>query len=162
MTTASPVASTPKKSKSARAKLPTTLIVTLIPVCVALNIVGGYIASALRLPVYLDMIGTAISAIVLDGNLYSAPTVHDEIDSDSAQITGSFTDREAINLANVVNNPLDLPLVVRELKVVGPSLAQDAIDSGVRASVIGTALVAAFTNSIIAAIAVLKARRSMS
>ena len=83
-------------------------------------------------------------AIVLDGKLYSAPTVHDEIDSDSAQITGSFTDREAINLANVLNNPLDLPLVVRELKVVGPSLAQDAIDSGVRASVIGTALVAAF------------------
>lgn len=65
MSTAAPVASSPKKSKSARAKLPTTLIVTLIPVCVALNIVGGYIASALRLPVYLDMIGTAISAIVL-------------------------------------------------------------------------------------------------
>jgi energy-coupling factor transport system substrate-specific component len=66
MTTASPVASTPKKSKtSTRTKLPTTLIVTLIPVCIALNIVGGYIASALRLPVYLDMIGTAISAIVL-------------------------------------------------------------------------------------------------
>ncbi|MBX3194400.1 MAG: ECF transporter S component [Microbacteriaceae bacterium] len=60
-----PAAATPKKSKTARAKLPTTLIVTLVPVCVALNIVGGYIASALRLPVYLDMIGTAISAIVL-------------------------------------------------------------------------------------------------
>ncbi|CAN5528671.1 hypothetical protein BH09ACT4_BH09ACT4_22040 [soil metagenome] len=65
MTASAPVASTPKKSKSARTKLPTTLIVTLIPVCVALNIVGGYIAGALRLPVYLDMIGTAISAIVL-------------------------------------------------------------------------------------------------
>jgi len=39
--------------------------VTIIPVCVALNIVGGIIASALRLPVYLDMIGTAIAAIVL-------------------------------------------------------------------------------------------------
>jgi energy-coupling factor transport system substrate-specific component len=63
--TSAPVANAPKKSRMARPKLPTTLIVTIIPVCVALNIVGGYIASALRLPVYLDMIGTAISAIVL-------------------------------------------------------------------------------------------------
>ncbi|HWA10735.1 MAG TPA: protein translocase subunit SecD [Opitutaceae bacterium] len=83
-------------------------------------------------------------AIVLDGKLYEAPTVHDEIDSDAAQITGSFTDREAINIANILNNPLDLPLTVQDLKVVGPSLAQDAIDSGERAAVIGTVLVAAF------------------
>ena len=33
-------------------------------------------------------------AIVLDGKLYSAPTVREEINSDSAQITGSFSDRE--------------------------------------------------------------------
>lgn len=59
-----PVASSPKKSRT-RSTIPTTLLVTLIPVCVALNIVGGYIAQAIRLPVYLDMIGTAISAIVL-------------------------------------------------------------------------------------------------
>ena len=64
--TSAPVAAAPKKSSRLnRNNLPMTLIVTLIPVCVALNIVGGYIASALRLPVYLDMIGTAISAIVL-------------------------------------------------------------------------------------------------
>jgi len=60
-----PAEPTLKKSKLNRNNLPMTLIVTLIPVSVALNIVGGYIASALRLPVYLDMIGTAISAIVL-------------------------------------------------------------------------------------------------
>ena len=83
-------------------------------------------------------------AIVLDGKLYSAPTVKQEIDSDSAQITGSFTDREALNLANVLNNPLDLPLVVKEQVEVGPSLAKDAIDSGVTAAYIGTALVAGF------------------
>jgi energy-coupling factor transport system substrate-specific component len=68
MTAATPVPRTaaPKKTSTGRrASIPTTFIVTLIPVCVALNIVGGYIASALRLPVYLDMIGTAISAIVL-------------------------------------------------------------------------------------------------
>jgi SecD/SecF fusion protein len=83
-------------------------------------------------------------AIVLDGKLYSAPTVKEEINSDSAQISGNFSDREAINLSNVLNNPLDLPLVIKEQHEVGPSLAQDAIDSGVKAAVIGTALVAAF------------------
>ncbi|OYU98070.1 MAG: protein translocase subunit SecDF, partial [Verrucomicrobiales bacterium VVV1] len=83
-------------------------------------------------------------AIVLDGKLYSAPTVKEEINSNSAQISGNFSDREAINLANVLNNPLDLPLVIKEQHEVGPSLAQDAIDNGVKASVVGTALVAAF------------------
>ena len=84
-------------------------------------------------------------AIVLDGKLYSSPTVKEEIDSPSAQISGgSMSDREAINLSNVLNNPLDLPLIIKEQYEVGPSLAQDAVDSGVKASVIGTALVAAF------------------
>jgi len=59
-------------------------------------------------------------------------------------IEGQFSDREAINLANVLNNPLDLPLVVKEQSEVGPSLAEDAISSGVKASIIGTAAVAAF------------------
>jgi SecD/SecF fusion protein len=83
-------------------------------------------------------------AIVLDGKLYSAPTVKEEIDSESAQITGSFSEREALNLANVLNNPLDLPLIVKEQYEIGPSLAADAITSGQKAFVIGTALTAAF------------------
>lgn len=83
-------------------------------------------------------------AIVLDGKVYSAPGVQEEIAGGSAVITGQFTRREAEELANVLNNPLDLPLLVREQYEVGPSLAQDAIDSGVRAAVIGTVLVAAF------------------
>ncbi len=83
-------------------------------------------------------------AIVLDGELYSAPTVQHEIDSPSAEISGNFSAIEVQGLANVLNNPLDLPLEVKEQYEVGPSLAQDAIDSGVMASVIGTALVAAF------------------
>jgi SecD/SecF fusion protein len=83
-------------------------------------------------------------AIVLDGKLYSAPTVREEIPSGSAEITGSFTQREAVELANVLNNPLDLPLEIKEQYEVGPSLAQDSIDSGVRASIIGAVLVAGF------------------
>ncbi|MDX2187876.1 MAG: protein translocase subunit SecD [Opitutaceae bacterium] len=83
-------------------------------------------------------------AIVLDGRLYSAPTVREEINSETAQITGSFTDREAQNLANALNNPLDLPLVVKSQYEVGPTLAADAISSGVKAATIGTVLVSAF------------------
>jgi SecD/SecF fusion protein len=83
-------------------------------------------------------------AIVLDGKLYSAPTVREEIDSNAAVISGNFTDREAMDLANVLNNPLDLPLVVKEQYEVGPSLAADAISSGVRASIIAIVLVAGF------------------
>jgi SecD/SecF fusion protein len=74
-------------------------------------------------------------AIVLDGKLYSAPTVREQIDSDSAEISGNFSDSEAFNLATVLNNPLDLPLVVKEQVEVGPSLATDAISSGIRAAV---------------------------
>ena len=83
-------------------------------------------------------------AIVLDSKLYSAPTVHEEIPSGSAEITGQFSQREALELANVLNNPLDLPLDIKEQYEVGASLATDAIDSGVRAAIIGAVLVAAF------------------
>jgi SecD/SecF fusion protein len=83
-------------------------------------------------------------AIVLDGKLYSAPTVREEINSDSAQITGSFTDREAINLANVLNNPLDVELVVKEQYEVGPTLAADSVLSAKNAFMISTALTIGF------------------
>ncbi len=83
-------------------------------------------------------------AIVLDGKLYSAPGVEKEIAGGSAEISGSFTQREAVDLSNVLNNPLDSKLEIKEQYEVGPSLAQDAIDSGIRATVIGTAAVAAF------------------
>jgi SecD/SecF fusion protein len=83
-------------------------------------------------------------AIVLDGKLYSAPGVEKEINSDSAEISGSFSQREAIDLANVLNNPLDLPLQVKEQYEVGPSLATDAVNSGIKASLIGTVAVCAF------------------
>lgn len=83
-------------------------------------------------------------AIVLDGKLYSAPTVKEEIDSPQAQITGNFTDREALNLANVLNNPLDVQLEVKQQYEVGPTLAADAIASGKMAAMIGVGLVAVF------------------
>lgn len=83
-------------------------------------------------------------AIVLDGKLQSYPGVEKEIDGGSAVINGRFTPLEAQNLSAVLNNPLDVPMNVKEQYEIGPSLAEDAISSGLRASVIGAALVAAF------------------
>ncbi len=83
-------------------------------------------------------------AIVLDGKLYSAPGVEKEINSDSAEISGSFSQREAMDLASVLNNPLDLPLNIKEQYEIGAQLADDAVSSGVKASIIGTAAVCAF------------------
>jgi SecD/SecF fusion protein len=83
-------------------------------------------------------------AIVLDGKLYSAPTVREEISGGSAQITGSFSDREAINLANVLNNPLDVELRVMEQYEVGPTLAADAVISAKNAFIVSTLLTIGF------------------
>jgi len=82
--------------------------------------------------------------IVLDGKLYNAPRINEPITGGSAQITGHYSAREAELLASVLNNPLDLELQVKEQYEVGPTLAKDAISSGVRASILGTALVVAF------------------
>jgi len=83
-------------------------------------------------------------AIVLDGKLYSAPGVEKEISGGSAEISGSFSQREAFELSNVLNNPLDLPLQIKEQYEVGPSLAADSVSSGKLAFIIGTALTAVF------------------
>lgn len=52
----------PRKRSS---RIPLTYVVALVPVAVALNIVGGQINGILKLPTFLDMIGTAVVAIVL-------------------------------------------------------------------------------------------------
>ena len=84
-------------------------------------------------------------AIVLDGKLYSAPTVREEINSDSAQISGgNMTDREAVNLSNILNNPLDIALEVKEQYEVGPTLAADAVLSARNAFIISTILTIGF------------------
>lgn len=83
-------------------------------------------------------------AIVLDGKLVSAPTVRERINSDSARITGSFTQREAFELSNALNNPLAVELQVAEMYEVGPTLAKDARDASIRAGLYGGLLVMAF------------------
>lgn len=83
-------------------------------------------------------------AIVLDGILHSAPTVREEIRGGGAEISGDFTQREAIELSNVLNNPLAVELEVAEMYEVGPSLAEDARDASIRAALLGGSLVMIF------------------
>ena len=49
-------------------------------------------------------------AIILDGELYSAPNIQSPIEGGNGEITGSFTIEEAQQLANVLQNPLKAPL----------------------------------------------------
>ena len=83
-------------------------------------------------------------AIVLDGELQSAPTIQGEISGGTGQITGRFTDKEATDLANVLENPLQAPVKVVSVSSVDPTLGKDTIHSGIMAAIIGTVLVAGF------------------
>ncbi len=83
-------------------------------------------------------------AIVLDGKLYSAPSVREEIRGGSAEITGRFSQREVFELSNVLNNPLQVELVLDQMYEVGSSLAEDARDASIKAAVVGSGLVILF------------------
>lgn len=76
-----------------------------------------------------DNIGRSI-AIVLDGYVYSAPTVQNEIPSGRSQITGNFTITDATDLANVLKSgKLPAPARITQEAVVGPSLGAESINS---------------------------------
>jgi preprotein translocase subunit SecD len=55
-------------------------------------------------------------AIVLDGELYSAPVIQAAIEGGSGQITGHFQAAEAWAMASVLETPLDVPLRIVEEK----------------------------------------------
>ena len=88
-----------------------------------------------------DNIGKSI-AIVLDGYVYSFPTVQNEIAGGSSQITGNFTVEEAKDLANTLNSgKMPAPARIIQEDVVGPSLGQEAIHDGLWSFVIGFVLI---------------------
>jgi SecD/SecF fusion protein len=83
-------------------------------------------------------------AIILDKELYSAPVIQTPIETGSGQITGQFDNREAFELANVLENPLRAPLHIEESREVNPTLGRDSIRSGIRAAIFGTLAVSVF------------------
>jgi SecD/SecF fusion protein len=83
-------------------------------------------------------------AIILDGELYSAPEINGEIDSPSAEITGHFSDKEAQDLASVLQNPLRAPLSIVYSKDVSATLGVDTIRHGIYASIAAVVFVSLF------------------
>ena len=83
-------------------------------------------------------------AIILDKELYSAPVIQTPIETGSGQITGQFDNKEAFELANVLENPLRAPLKIEESREVNPTLGRDSIRSGIRAAIYGTLAVSVF------------------
>ena len=84
-------------------------------------------------------------AIILDGKLYSAPTIQEAIYGGNAQITGSFTMEECQRVVNVLNaGALPVPVRIVEERTVDPTLGRDSIQSGVRALTYGSIAVVAF------------------
>ncbi len=84
-------------------------------------------------------------AIILDGTVYSAPTIRERISGGRAQISGRFTMEEAKDLAIVLRaGALPAPVTIQEERTVGPSLGQDSIDKGLKSIIIGGILVVIF------------------
>ncbi len=84
-------------------------------------------------------------AIVLDGEVYSAPVIRERISGGNAEITGSFSTEQAKDLSTVLRTgALPAPIVFEEERTVGPLLGADSIKSGVNATIIGSIGVVAF------------------
>ncbi len=98
--------------------------------------------------IWEEMTGFASSqqsqiAIVLDDIVYSAPTAsRGAISGGRTEITGSFSLNEAIDLANVLRaGKLPASADIIQSEIVGPSLGQEAIDSGVMSFLLALCLV---------------------
>jgi protein-export membrane protein SecD len=85
------------------------------------------------------------TAIVLDGKIKSFPVIRTKIPDGRGYIEGSFTDEEAKDLSVILRaGALPADLLVREERTVGPSLGEDSIRQGVRAALLGLAVVVLF------------------
>ncbi|MGI6073191.1 MAG: protein translocase subunit SecDF [Fermentimonas sp.] len=90
-------------------------------------------------------IGNSI-AILLDGYVYSAPTVNGRIDGGRSSITGNFSSQEAQDLENVLKSgKMQAGIRIVQEDVVGPSLGQEAIKSGFVSFIIALIVLFAFT-----------------
>ena len=85
-------------------------------------------------------------AIVLDGIVQSSPRINEAIPSGTAQITGSFTQVEAQDLANVLKyGALPLAFDRGEVQQVSPTLGSEQLDAGLLAGALGLILVTIYS-----------------
>jgi len=91
-----------------------------------------------------DNVGKRL-AIVLDGEIVSAPNINEPITSGNGMISGNFSFQEATDLALLLRSgALPTPLLVVEERTVGPDLGEDSIKSGLTSLIVGFILVILF------------------
>jgi preprotein translocase subunit SecD len=84
-------------------------------------------------------------AIILDGEVISAPVIREPILGGSGIISGSFTVQEVQDLALLLRaGALPAPLLILEERTVGPGLGADSIRAGEIASILGLIFVVIF------------------
>jgi preprotein translocase subunit SecD len=96
---------------------------------------------------FQDLTGANIGeplAIILDDQVYSAPSIRSRIGS-RGQITGRYTIDEASDLAVILRaGSLSVPVVIEEERTVGPALGADSIARGIRAMIVGLIAIVVF------------------
>jgi len=86
-----------------------------------------------------------IIAVVMDDYVYSYPRVNEEIPTGSSQISGSFTAKEAEDLANLLKSgTMPAPCKIIQEEIIGPSLGKESIRSGLGSLAISFLLIFTF------------------
>ena len=86
-----------------------------------------------------------VLAIILDGEVLSVPVIVDEIRDGQAQITGNFNPEEARELVRNLNyGALPVPIELATSQTIGATLGGEALDTGVRAGIIGFIVLSLF------------------
>lgn len=85
-------------------------------------------------------------AILLDGEVLSAPVLQTDYFGGRAQITGRFGEQEARDLASALENPLRYPVQIEEVRSVSATLGKDSIRSGMMAGLVGLGFVILFVS----------------
>lgn len=84
-------------------------------------------------------------AIFLDGEIISSPVIQEAISGGKAQISGSFTPKDAKELVQRLNlGALPVPISLVSTQTIGPSLGEKAVQDGMKAALIGLLAVALF------------------
>lgn len=98
--------------------------------------------------IFADVTGKNVGkrlAVVLDGEVYTAPVIRERIPSGRAQITGNFSIEEAKDIALVLRaGALPAPVRIIEERSVGAALGKDSIEKGIKSTLVGTVIVVLF------------------
>lgn len=82
-------------------------------------------------------------AIILDDVILSSPVIQEPF-SEGCQITGDFTQQEALSLASALENPLENPIEIEYSNYISPTMGEAAVKQGTQSGVWGLGIVLLF------------------